>query len=284
MSAETAETAAQTPGLPNPSAAVPDYAPPQPGGSATAPVSPPVPGTACTLSAPKIAVPQAMQTRFPSLRAANADRPDHPSPLGTQAADSEAGTGGEMVKSLVIPQPEFLVGAPIDASPPPQIRSGHDPAAPTVRQSTPADQVGAALIGVMKSADGTRTVTIRLEPVELGFVHIRIDQTAEGTARVTIAAERPETLELLRLDQRRLHQVLDQAGIASDGRSVSFQVAPPQPAASTGSRPDGTAADRSGGESWRHGDEPRPDRGADPGPHREQARARWFRAGLDITA
>jgi flagellar hook-length control protein FliK len=152
----------------------------------------------------------------------------------------------------------------------------------------PVDQLAPALISTLKTmGDGTQTVTVRLQPPELGQVQIRVDQTSAGIARVDILAERPETVVLLQRDQPRLDQALDQAGILSAGRSVSFQVGT-QTQISDAPRTSGMAAgdsDRgqsggSGQQSADNGGEP--DAGSNP--DQQQARARWFRAGLDILA
>jgi Meckel syndrome type 1 protein len=44
------------------------------------------------------------------------------------------------------------------------------------------------------------------------------------TAEVRVIAERPETLALLQRDQRELDRSLTQAGIATDGRNLSFML------------------------------------------------------------
>jgi hypothetical protein len=157
-------------------------------------------------------------------------------------------------------------------------------------RAAPADQIAPALVGMLKTADGVQSVTVSLQPAELGLVRIRIDQTAEGAAHVNVTAERPETLELLQRDQPRLLQALDQAGVPSDGRSVSFQVAAPEQVGASASRPDSmaTGSDDSGqrqsGDARRENGDARQDPGAGADQRQGQARARWFRAGLDITA
>jgi flagellar hook-length control protein FliK len=156
-------------------------------------------------------------------------------------------------------------------------------------QAAPVGQIAPVLIGVLKATDGTPGVTVHLRPPELGQVNIRVDQTAGGAAHIGITVERLETLLLLQRDEPRLQQALDQAGILSTGRTISFQVAPDQVGA-TASRPDsmapgsgGSGQGQSGG-SWRQNNDAQRDFGQGPGPDHRQAHARWFRAGLDITA
>jgi flagellar hook-length control protein FliK len=157
-------------------------------------------------------------------------------------------------------------------------------------RAAPADQLAPALVGVLKTTDGTQSVTVRLQPAELGQVQIRVDRTTEGVSRVDITTDRPETLELLQRDQPKLDQALDQAGIPSSGRNVSFLLAPAEQLGAAASRPDSMSAgsgDTGQGQSqgaWRESSDSRHDPGSGPGPDQQQARARWFRAGLDITA
>jgi flagellar hook-length control protein FliK len=157
-------------------------------------------------------------------------------------------------------------------------------------RAAPADQLAPALVGVLKTTDGTQSVTVRLQPAELGQVQIRVDRTTEGVSRVDITTDRPETLELLQRDQPKLDQALDQAGIPSLGRNVSFMLAPAEQMGAAASRPDSmstgsgdTGQGQSGG-AWRESRDSPHDPGSGPGADQQQARARWFRAGLDITA
>jgi hypothetical protein len=150
---------------------------------------------------------------------------------------------------------------------------------------------------------------VRLDPAELGRVQIRIERRKDGPTRVTLTAERPQTLDLLVRDQIQLHRALDQAGIPNEGRSVAFRLDPtsteqlpaggttppapatsqPQPAAQPTPATAGfaDAGTGSGGFSPRDGGaggHRRPSKGRpaidDDGP----APARRLRAGIDITA
>ena len=156
--------------------------------------------------------------------------------------------------------------------------------------------------------DGVRRLTIRLEPVELGQLEIRIERTGDQAARVHLMVERPETLALLRRDQPALERALDQAGLAAEGREILIQLAPPEVrpvnaaatadprtangdpngnptgALTSGDSPGDTQggdADRQAGQR-RGGRDPLPFEGtAGPADPRQPA---WRRVGLDITA
>ena len=198
------------------------------------------------------------------------------------------------------PEPPMPVPGLAMATPParaePAARSPNSPAYPT----SPAEQAGTALVATLKAADGTQSVTVQLHPDDLGAVHIRVDRTIGGLAHVAISADRPETLRLLRDDEAGLRRVLDNAGLPAEGRTVSFDSPPPQPVASPtrfdapahggpgsngqqmGGQQTGGQHMGSGGGGGRSG-EPGPDSGREP-MDRDQARARWARAGLDIVA
>lgn len=53
---------------------------------------------------------------------------------------------------------------------------------------------------------------------------IRVEHPPEAPPRVEITVQHSQTLTLLLQDQPQLHRALDQAGIASDGRSLIFHL------------------------------------------------------------
>jgi len=167
---------------------------------------------------------------------------------------------------------------------------------------TPAAQITPALVSMSHAPDGAQRLTMKLEPPELGQVHIRIDRPIDATpARVEITVERPETLQLLLRDQPQLQRALDQAGVPAEGRSITFHVTTPEPAARTETAmapmPAGSSAAMGGDLS--HSASRQGGRPMQPGTLTDasgvtddnenfQAIAvtptRWLRAGLDITA
>jgi hypothetical protein len=68
-------------------------------------------------------------------------------------------------------------------------------------------------------------MTIRLHPDDLGMVQVRIERNPSGPTQIEITAEKSDTLQALQRDQVRLHQTLDDAGIPTVGRTVTFHVA-----------------------------------------------------------
>ena len=169
-------------------------------------------------------------------------------------------------------------------------RQDHEVSSSDGNFAAPALQVASGLVEVLKGTDGGQSVTIRLQPADLGQVQIRIDRTTDGMSHFDIKVEKPETLQLLLRDQGRLQQTLDQAGVPSNGRSVSFQTAAPEQIGASAARPDSMAlgADGAGrgqsGGAWRESDDLRRESGDGHGAEPERTQVRWFRSGLDITA
>jgi flagellar hook-length control protein FliK len=218
-----------------------------------------------------------------------------PSTVGTpeKLATGPASAPARVELSTVSGTPQELpsgAGLSLPPAAEPTQPAASTPTAASVAPLAPADQVVPALVEVLKTADGVQSVTVSLQPPELGQVQIRIDRSVDGATRVDITAERPETLQLLQRDQPRLEQVLNQAGLPADGRSVNFQVATPDQVSASASRPDslatgsGDAGRGQSGGAWRQSQDHRQDPGTNSDASQRQTRTRWFRAGLDITA
>ncbi len=108
--------------------------------------------------------------------------------------------------------------ATTDAKPPAQASQAAAP------EAAPATQLAHAVASLHVGADGTSHTTIKLDPVELGQVQIRISRAQDGTSSISVAVERPDTLASLQNDLGHLHQALDRAGV-SEQRSVTLHLA-----------------------------------------------------------
>ena len=142
-----------------------------------------------------------------------------------------------------------------------------------------ARQIAPALVQLAHGASGT-AVVVRLDPVGLGHVQVRIERDVNGGATVQVVAERPETLRLLVADQPHLHSVLDGAGVSTDGRVLSFALATP------GS---GTSSESGSGANGGRTGQGRNSRTATISAGSDDdssfaAQPTWLRAGVDITA
>jgi hypothetical protein len=171
-------------------------------------------------------------------------------------------------------------------------------AAPQAAPATPAVQLAHAVATLHPGANGGSQVTIQLAPAELGQLQIRITRAPDGSASVTVAAERPETLSALQGDLGHLHQALDRAGLPEQ-RSIFLHLAPAPSAASEAAASAPAALGASGGDAqggFQQGarqNQPQAGRQETPatasppqdsGPPAPAARAGRDRAGINITA
>jgi flagellar hook-length control protein FliK len=97
-----------------------------------------------------------------------------------------------------------------------------------------------------KAADGSQAMIIRLHPADLGTVQVRIAHVVTGGTQIEIIAEKPTTLLAFQKDQSQLHRTLDEAGIQTTGRVVTFHVSPPTRASES------NASAQSGGSAGHH--------------------------------
>ena len=95
------------------------------------------------------------------------------------------------------------------------------PQKPTPRV-TVSDQVSVQIKkGITAGLD---KITIKLNPLELGRVDIKMETNDQGLTRALIVVERPETLDLLQRDARGLEKALQESGLKTDSGSLSFSL------------------------------------------------------------
>lgn len=96
-------------------------------------------------------------------------------------------------------------------------------AARTPTQQSPlTDQVA---VNIQRGiAQGQDRINVQLRPQELGRVEIKMEINHDGRMTAVVAAERPETLDMLRQDSRSLIEALNQAGLKADENSLSFNL------------------------------------------------------------
>ncbi|GAB5349253.1 flagellar hook-length control protein FliK [Alteriqipengyuania sp. 357] len=76
---------------------------------------------------------------------------------------------------------------------------------------------------VRNSLDGKDSLTIRLDPVEMGEIQIRLQFDDRGTMRAHVVAESAAALEMLRRDSGDLVRALGDAGVRTDAQSFQFE-------------------------------------------------------------
>ena len=156
--------------------------------------------------------------------------------------------------------------------------------------SSPAQQLGHVLAALHSGLDGGSQITIRLDPGDLGTVSIRILRGHDGTASVSVAVEKLETLRTFQTDLGSLHHALDRAGLP-DQRNVALHLVIPD---SVTDSQQSSASGGQDGQPYQGG--ARQEKQAmtvqSISPQDEEARhyveqqstQRWFRPGMNITA
>jgi flagellar hook-length control protein FliK len=85
-----------------------------------------------------------------------------------------------------------------------------------------ADQVAVHIRQAV--AGGDSVVRIRLQPIELGRIDVRLEIAEGGRLSAVVTAERPDTLELLMREARGLEKALEEAGLDVDSDSLAFDL------------------------------------------------------------
>ena len=144
---------------------------------------------------------------MPVLRDMAGHSSDVPAQTTTQGANQNSATaaafGGEMK----------LAG---DASP------AAETAAARTTPSAAASQVAVQINRAVQ--DGQEKLVVNLKPGTLGKVSIQLEVGHDNRIIAVIAAERPETLDLLQRDSRALELALKDAGLKADSGSLSFSL------------------------------------------------------------
>jgi hypothetical protein len=263
-------------------AAVPVPFTPAPLASAAIPRRPAIDGPAVTVSDAKPVPHSVGGAETPKLEAT--------APLATQPSDA--------VSPRVEPVVAAVQAAVPAAAPAPAERTAALPPGAAERVVTPpVEQLGTILVASTRTQAGNQQLTVRLDPPELGRVHIAIAQPRTGAAAVTLTVERPDTLLLVLRDAPALHRALDRAGVPAEARTVAFELAPqreatPQQPHAQGSH-SGLTIDLAARDQGQRPTRQMPARNepgasnenTDQSTEQQPAYTRvWQRAGIDITA
>ncbi len=146
--------------------------------------------------------------------AAEPGKPDFSQRL-SQAAHSQA----------TIPTGEPVIAS--SQSTAPQTEAARAPAqtmAPDAQVAARAGHMGKdiAVHIARHSNDGQDALTIRLDPAELGRIHIRMQFDEQGSLRAHITAESNVALDMLRRESFDLARALNDAGVRNDAQSFRF--------------------------------------------------------------
>ncbi len=132
-----------------------------------------------------------------------------------------------------------ITAAPkLDVAPPPALMTAQAPAhvtqanaaiaASAPAQSNAADaavpMTGVAFEITSKVMSGKNQFDIRLDPAELGRIHVRLDVDRDGNVVTHMIADRPDTLDMLRKDTAGLERALQDAGLKTSDNSLQFSL------------------------------------------------------------
>jgi flagellar hook-length control protein FliK len=92
--------------------------------------------------------------------------------------------------------------------------------------STPSAQIATRISIESHPLSNGHVISVQLEPAELGKVQVQIDRL-QNAPHVKITVQRPETMAALMHDSSQLQRALDQAGVASQGRSITLLLGSP---------------------------------------------------------
>ena len=174
-------------------------------------------------------------------------------PIGHQTTATTAPPGSTTVPAAQPPAAQPSAPVPLPAAPLPPRRPID---AGIARAVSIGRDVGVAITR-HATRDGASTLTIRLDPVELGRVEVRMQIDPAGKMLATISAEHASALDLLRRDATMLAQTLSQAGMQADAASFRFdtQASPGNGAnaAGAGNTSSGNAGSNAGGGTGERG-------------------------------
>lgn len=75
-----------------------------------------------------------------------------------------------------------------------------------------------------QTTDGNTRFQIRLDPIELGKIDVRLDIDASGRVTARLTVEKPETLDMMQRDQKGLERALQQAGLDGAKTNLEFSL------------------------------------------------------------
>lgn len=100
-------------------------------------------------------------------------------------------------------------------------------AAPASTQQTPEPAVPLNGVGIeiaSKALSGKNQFDIRLDPPELGRIHVRLDVDHKGNVITHMVADRTDTLDMLRRDSASLERALQDAGLKTSDNGMQFSL------------------------------------------------------------
>ncbi len=111
-------------------------------------------------------------------------------------------------------------GAPSAPAP-----TGASTGASVLNGAHPASQIVAAAMLRATQGGETKTLTVTLDPPELGRVAVRMEMGRDRSIKAVLSVEKPEALSVLQRDSHLLERALQNAGFETGGESLTFELA-----------------------------------------------------------
>ena len=92
-------------------------------------------------------------------------------------------------------------------------------------QSHPATQMVSAKLQQAAQSGQNQTLTLYLEPADLGRVEVRMEFGPDKMLKTTMLIEKPETYHMLHRDSFALERALQESGLDIDGSGIEFELA-----------------------------------------------------------
>lgn len=153
---------------------------------------------------------------------AEAAEPKKPVPVSAPTEKFDALLSEAKAPAETVLAPQALPhAAPRPAEAPAPLPPAPAPAAPA---TPPLPVVALPAAIAIKALDGANRFDIRLDPEDLGRVDVSLEIDKDGGIRASIAAEKPEALQLIVREAKSLEQAFDQAGFRRDDNALSFSL------------------------------------------------------------
>jgi flagellar hook-length control protein FliK len=96
------------------------------------------------------------------------------------------------------------------------------PAPATHEAAVPLNGIGIEIAS--KALSGKNQFDIRLDPPDLGHIHVRLDVDKDGNVITHMVADRTDTLDMLRRDSAGLERALQDAGLKTSDNGMQFSL------------------------------------------------------------
>ena len=153
-----------------------------------------------------------------------ADTPDQSAKPATAHRDAPTPDAPVATKPADVAPPTPLIQANALAAP----QNTNQPAAAQAPAATPQAAAlpvqGIAIEIAGRAFDGKKSFDIRLDPPELGKIHVRLDVDHKGEVTSIITADRSDTFDMLRRDAQSLERALNDAGVKTSSNGLQFSL------------------------------------------------------------